>query len=205
MKKLILTTVLASLTLTGTAFANTPGMDVSAGQGEIGYSYNSLQTSVGTLGDVGTMKNNNYQAAYGLNDKFAVTGEYLNSESKDLYASGYGYYNNFSLNASELGLQYKVNKNVAVSVGNVKSELKANSDSVSTNEMFAGVAYKGSVANKVNSYASYIRSSNVQDWKTGLTYDTGSNIQLDVGYRSFENNDLGIKAKGLGFGANYKF
>ncbi|HWR43815.1 hypothetical protein [Sporomusa sp.] len=205
MKKLILTTVLASLTLAGTAFASVPGMDAAAGQGQIGYSYNNLKTSVGALGDLGTLKNNNFQAAYGLNDKFAVTGDYLNSESKTYYSPGYGYYNDLSHNATEIGLQYKLNKNVAVSVGNVKSELKASNDAISTSEMFAGVAYKGSVANNVDSYASYIRSENVQDWKAGLTYGVGSNITLDAGYRSFENNDLGIKAKGMGFGANYKF
>ena len=205
MKKLILTTMLASLTLAGTAFASVPGMDAAAGQGQIGYSYNKLDTSVGTLGDLGSLKNNNFEGAYGLSEKFAVTGDYLNSESNNYYSTGNGYYNDLSLNSTEIGLQYKLNKNVAVSVGNVKSELKANSDSISTNEMFAGIAYKGAISNKVGSYASYIRSENVQDWKAGLTYDVGSNITLDTGYRSFDNNDLGIKADGMGFGANYKF
>lgn len=204
MKKLIVTTMLASLTLAGTAFASVPGLDIAAGQGQIGYSYNNLKTSVGTLGDLGTLKNNNVQGAYGLTDKLAVTGDYLNSESES-YLTGYGIYNDLSLNSTELGLQYKLNKNVAVSVGNVKSKLKANSDSISTNEVYGGIAYKGTISNKAGSYASYIRSENVQDWKAGLTYDVGSNITLDAGYRSFENDDLGIKAKGMGFGANYKF
>jgi len=204
MKKLIVTTMIASLTLVGTAFASVPGLDIAAGQGQIGYSYNNLKTSVGTLGDLGTLKNNNFQGAYGLNGKFAVTGDYLNSESGN-YSTGYGNYNDLSVNSTELGLQYRLNKNVAVSVGNVKSELKANSNSISTSEMYAGVAYKGALTNKVGSYASYIRSNNVQDWKAGLTYDVGNNITLDTGYRSFENNDLGIKANGMGFGANYKF
>ena len=205
MKKLILTTMLASLTLAGTAFASVPGMDTGAGQGQIGYSYNKLDTSVGTLGDLGSLKNNNFEGAYGLSEKFAVTGDYLNSESNNYYSPGNGYYNDLSLNSTEIGLQYKLNKNVAVSVGNVKSELKANDDSISTSEMFAGVAYKGALTNKMGSYASYLRSENVQDWKAGLTYDVASNITLDAGYRNFKNDDLGIKADGMGFGANYKF
>jgi opacity protein-like surface antigen len=57
----------------------------------------------------------------------------------------------------------------------------------------------------MDSYASFIRSENVQDWKAGLTYGVASNITLDAGYRHFENNDLNIKAEGMGFGANYKF
>ncbi|HWR07469.1 hypothetical protein [Sporomusa sp.] len=205
MKKLILTTMLASLTLAGTAFASVPGIDTAAGQGEIGYSHYNLESSVDVLGDMGKLKNNNFQAAYGLSDKLAITGDYLNSESQTFYSPAYGYFNDMNLNSTEIGLQYKLNKNIAVSVGNVKSELKASNDAVSTSEMFAGVAYRGAVANKVDSYASYIRSENVQDWKAGLTYGVGSNVTLDAGYRSFENNDLGIKAKGMGFGANYKF
>lgn len=204
MKKIILSAILASLTLAGSAFASVPGIDVGAGQGQIGYSHNNLDTNVGAFGNLGTLKNNNFQGAYGLSDKLAVTGDYLKSESGN-YSTGYGYYNDLSLNSTELGLQYKLNKNVAVSVGHVKSELEANNDAVSTSEMYAGIAYKGALTNKMGSYASYIRSENVQDWKAGLTYDVGSNITLDAGYRNFENNDLGIKADGMGFGANYKF
>lgn len=205
MKKLILTTMLASLTLAGTAFASVPGIDTAAGQGEIGYSHYNLESSVDVLGDMGKLKNNNFQAAYGLSDKIAITGDYLNSESQTFYSPIYGYFNDMNLNATEIGLQYKLNNNLAVTVGNVKSELEANNGSVSTSEMFAGVAYKGTLADKVGSYASYIRSENVQDWKAGLTYGVTSNITLDAGYRSFENDDLGITAKGMGFGANYKF
>lgn len=38
------------------------------------------------LGDLGTYNANNFQAAYGLNDKFALTGDYLNSQSKSVYS-----------------------------------------------------------------------------------------------------------------------
>lgn len=206
MKKLILAAVLASTTLAGTAFANAPAMDVAAGHGQLGYSYNNLQTDVSAL-DLGTLHANGFQGAYGLSDKLAVTGDYFktNSESFTVYGTSRYDLDNLGISATQFGLQYKLNNNFAVTAGNVNSELKYNGGSVSTNEIFAGVAYKAAIANNVNGYASYIRSSNIEDWKAGLTYDVGSNISVDAGYRHFETKDIGIKAEGVGFGVNYKF
>ncbi len=205
MKKVIIAAMLASATLTGTAFANVPGMDVAAGQGQFGYSYNNLKTDSSVIGDLGTLHANNFQGAYGLSDKLAITGDYLNTESKTFYAYGYGYYNNLNMNSTQIGLQYKLNNNLAVTAGTAKSELKANNNSVSTNEAFAGIAYKTAIASNLDGYASYIRSSNIEDWKAGLTYGVNNNITVDAGYRHLDTKDLGIKAEGMGFGVNYKF
>lgn len=112
-------------------------------------------------------------------------------------------------NTSEIGLQYKLTNNLAGSVGNVKSQINGTDNNItvtaSTSEMFGGVAYKAAVANKVDGYASYIRSSSVQDGKVGLNYRVNNSASVDVGYRYFENEGLGIKAKGTSVGVNYKF
>lgn len=206
MKKVIITAMLASAVLTGTAFANSPAMDLAAGQGQFGYSYNNLKTDVSSIGDLGTLKTNNFQGAYALSDKLAVTGDYLNTESKTFYSyQAGGYLRDLNINSTQLGLQYKLNNNLAVTAGNAKTELKANTNSVSTSEAFAGIAYKTALTNNVNGYASYIRSANIEDWKTGLTYNVGNNLSVDAGYRHFETKDIGIKAEGMGFGVNYKF
>ncbi|WP_371361479.1 hypothetical protein SRRS_28750 [Sporomusa rhizae] len=206
MKKVIIATMLASAALTGTAFANAPAMDLAAGQGQFGYSYNNLKTDISAIGDLGTLHANNFQGAYALTDKLAVTGDYLNTESQTFYSyKAGGYLRNLNINSTQLGLQYKLSHNLAVTAGNAKTELKANNNSVSTSEAFAGVAYKTALTNHVDGYASYSRSSNIEDWKTGLTYNVGSNLSVDAGYRHFETKDIGSKAEGMGFGVNYKF
>ena len=208
MKKVIMS-VLASLAFASTAFAATPGMDVAAGQTQLGYSYNNLQTTASGLGDLGSFHANSYQAAYGVNDKFALTGDYLGSQSKSFYYGGSYALDDFNYNNTEIGLQYKVNNNLALSVGNVKSEINGVDNNyavtASTNEMYGGIAYKAALANNMDGYASYIRSSNVQDGKVGVNYHLNNNATVDLGYRYFENEGLGIKGKGASVGVNYKF
>jgi len=204
MKKAI-TTTLALLSLVSTAFAATPAMDLVAGQSQIGYSYDNLQTNIGALGDLGTYHANDYQVAYGLNDKLAITGNYLDSGSRSFY-SGTTPIDNLKFDSTAIGLQYKVNKNFAVSAGSLKSELKYDNGAASSTEAFGGIAYKQQLSNHVEGYASYLKSSNVQDWKAGLTYNLGSKTSLDVGYRDYQNNGTGnIVAKGLSYGINHKF
>lgn len=204
MKKVIVAS-LASLAFASTAFAAVPGMDIAAGQTQLGYSYNNLKTTqnagIGNY-DLGTFHANSFQAAYGLSDKIALAGDYLNSESRSYFSPGL---DNVKFNNSEFGLQYKLNSNFALSAGNVKSEIQYNGGTGSTSEMFGGIAYKAAITNNVGGYASYIRSSNVQDWKAGLTYGLGKNTSVDLGYRHYENSGLGTKAEGMGFGVNHKF
>ncbi|WP_371380069.1 hypothetical protein [Sporomusa aerivorans] len=208
MKKVIMS-VLASLAFASTAFAAAPGMDVAAGQTQLGYSYNHLDTNAEGLGELGSFNANSFQAAYGLSDKFALTGDYLDSQSKSYYYGGGYSLDDLNYNTSQIGLQYKLNKNLALSVGNVRSEVNATDNnyavSASTNEMFGGVAYKAAINNNMDGYASYIRSSNVQDGKVGMNYRLNDNASVDLGYRYFENDGLGIKAKGANVGVNYKF
>lgn len=208
MKKSIIATFI-SLAFASTAFAAAPAIDLGAGQAQLGYSYDNLQTNVNGL-DLGTYHGNNYQLAYGLSDKIAVTGSYLGSDSQSFNVNIPGAYtgdlNDVSFNSTALGLQYKVNDNIAVSAGSLKSDIPNNETSNPTTEMFGGIAYKQNITKNMAGYASYLKSTNVTDWKTGLTYNLGSNTSLDAGYHSYQNNGASdLTAKGVGFGVNHKF
>ncbi len=208
MKKSIIATVI-SLAFASTAFAAAPAIDLEAGQAQLGYSYENLQTNI-IQGDLGTYHGNNYQLAYGLSNKVALTGSYLGSDSKSFTVNSpfYGTYalNDVSFNSTELGLQYKLSNNIALSAGNIKSGTQANGASTSANEMFGGIAYQQNITKNIAGYASYLKSTNVTDWKTGLTYNLGGNTSLDVGYHNYQDNGASnLTAKGVGFGLNHKF
>jgi hypothetical protein len=207
-KKIILP-ALVSLAFASTALAATPPIDLNAGQAQIGYSYNNLKTNVDGIGDLGTYHGNEYQAAYGLSDKLALTGNYLSTASKDfdLYNNGVyqGSVGGLKFNSTTVGLQYKLNNNIAVSTGDVKSDVTSDYGSSSNSEIYGGIAYQQSLSKDVNGYASYLKSSNVQDWKAGLAYNLGSDTSLDVGYHDYQNNGANISAKGMSYGVTHKF
>lgn len=209
MKKTIIA-ALASLAFASTAFAATPAMDLANGQAQLGYSYTSLKTNINSSGDLGTFHGNGYQAAYGLSDKLAITGDYLTSNAKDfnVYNNGVltGSITGFHFNSTEIGLQYKLNDNIAISAGSVNSKIDSSYGSTPSTETFGSIAYKQNISKNVEGYASYLKSSNVQDMKAGLTYNLGSKTSLDVGYRDYQNNGTSnLTAKGIGFGLNHKF
>lgn len=208
MKKAI-TTTLALLSLASTALAATPAMDLAAGQAQLGYSYNSLQTNTALYGDLGTLNGNGYQLAYGLSNKLAITGDYLSSNPKDFNVyttSGYQTISGIKFDSTAIGLQYKVSNNMAVSAGSIKSNLDSSLGSIPSTEMFGGIAYKQQINNNVEGYASYLKSTNVEDWKAGLTYNLGRTTSLDLGYRNYQNNGAGnMTAKGISYGINHKF
>jgi hypothetical protein len=207
-KKIILP-ALVSLAFASTALAATPPIDLNAGQAQIGYSYNNLQTNADGMGDLGTYHGNGYQAAYGLSDKLALTGDYLSTTSKDfnLYNNGVyqGSVSGLNFDSTAVGLQYKLNNNIAVSTGDVKSQVTSDYGSSSNSEIYGGIAYQQNLSKDVNGYASYLKSSNVQDWKAGLAYNLGSNTSLDVGYQDYQNNGANISAKGMSYGVSHKF
>ena len=63
------------------------------------------------------------------------------------------------------------------------------------------------LSNNIEGYASYLKSTNVEDWKAGLTYNLGRNTSLDVGYRNYQNTSASnyVTAKGMSYGINHKF
>lgn len=208
MKKIIFP-ALVSLAFASTALAATPPIDLGAGQVQIGYSYNNLKTHIDGMGDLGTYHGNGYQLAYGLTDKFAITGDHLNTASKDfnLYNNGVyqGSISGLKFDSTAIGLQYKINNNLALSTGDVKSKVSSDYGSSSNSEIYGGIAYQQNITKDIHGYASYLKSSNIQDWKAGAAYTLGGNTSLDVGYRDYQNDDSHISAKGVTYGLNHKF
>lgn len=208
MKKVILP-ALVSLAFASTALAATPPIDLGAGQVQIGYSYNNLKTNIGGMGDLGTYHGNGYQMAYGLNNKLALTGDHLSTASKDFNIYNNGVYQGslagLKFDSTAIGLQYKINNNLAVSTGNVRSKVSTDAESASSDEIYGGIAYKQNISKNMNGYASYLKSSNVQDWKAGLGYNIDKNTSFDAGYRDYQNDESTIHAKGMTYGLNHKF
>lgn len=204
MKKAVLTTLIC-LSFAGNAFASAPATNLGQGQFEAGYSYESLATNGNFLGDMGTFQANGLQAAYGIGNNLSVTGSYLASNAKNPSPYYYPGYNNFKFDSTELGLQYQVTPNIAVSVGNVKSGFTADGGSNTTNETYGGIALKANLANRLDGYAAYLKSNHVQDWKAGVQYAVSRNASVDVGYHDYQDNNDGISAKGVTAGVNYRF
>lgn len=204
MKKALLTTLL-SLAFASTAFAATPATDVASGQIGLGYTNYNFKTTGNLLGDLGSFKTNDYQAAYGLSSKLALTGDYMNSEKRSFYNSYYGYYTDLNYSSTKLGLQYKLTDNLALSAGTVKAEFSSLQHANSTDEVFGGISYNTALTKNLDGYASYLKSKNVTDSKVGLQYAVSSNASVDVNYHDYQDGNSGITAKGMGFGVNYKF
>jgi len=208
--KKALTTTLALLSLASTAFAATPALDLVSGQTQFGYSYGNLQTKTNTFGDLGTLNANEYQLAYGLSNKLAITGDYLSSNPQNFNVyttSGYQTVSGIKFDSTTIGLQYKVNNILAVSAGSIKSELLSSLGSTPSTEIFGGIAYKQQISNNIESYASYLKSTNVKDWKAGLIYNLGKATSLDLGYHNYKNSGASnnIESKGISYGVNHKF
>lgn len=204
MKKAIFTTLI-TLAFAGTAFAAAPTANMEPGQFNLGYTNYNLKTEGNVLGDLGNFKANNYQAAYGLSDKISLTGDYLSSEKRSFYNTYYGYFTDLNYSTTQLGLQYKLTDNLALTAGNVKAEFSSNEYGNSTNEVYGGVAYNAALTNKLNGYASYLKSEHVQDAKVGMQYSVSPNASVDVNYRDYQDDNSGMKGKGVGMGVNYTF
>lgn len=208
--KKTLVSMLASLALTTTAMAAAPATDLNAGQIQLGYSYENLQTQLNGIGDLGTYHGSDITAAYGLSDNLAVTADFLNSEPRSFNVNIPGSYtgtlSDVKYGATELGLQYKLTDNLSLLAGSLKSNLSANGSTNSVTETYGGVAYHQSISPNTTVYASYLKSSGTSDLKTGLTYQLSRDTALDVGYHDYQNNGTGsISAKGMSLGLNHKF
>jgi putative virulence related protein PagC len=193
--------LVASLAFAGTAFAAAPVMNMNAGQFQIGYTYSNLKGNQSSIGDLGTFQGNDFQLVYGLGNNYALTGNFLDTNSQDVAGM-----TGLKLNTAEIGLQYQLSRNFAVSTGNVNSKLSWDQGSVSTNDIYGGIAYRENLADNLDGYASYLRSSAVEDFKCGVVYGLDSNTSFDVGYRYNENDSVGTTTfKGMSFGLNHRF
>lgn len=203
MKKTLITT-LAVLTFATTAYAATPGISGNLGRLHVGYQNGSLQTGGSMLGDMGSINTNEYHATYGLNDKFTIVGSYLESDTlPENHWTSFGWLSNFQYSTTEVGLQYRLTPNVAVAVGNVQSQFKSTQLSDSNNEIYGGVNVSANIVGKLGGYGSYLKSASVADAKAGLTYDLNGSSYLSVGYRDYQDKNIGLNTKGVGVGINY--
>lgn len=203
MKKTLVTT-LAVLAFATSAYAATPGIQVDSGQFHVGYKNYDLKTDGGILGYMGSVKANEYQATYGLNDKLSFVGNYLASDTlQGNQWTSYGWLSDLRYSATELGVQYRITPNIAVAVGNVQSQFKSSQISDTQNEIYGGIDVAANFTNKLGGYGSYLKSANVSDAKVGVTYDLNNNSYVNVGYRDYQNQNIGLNSKGLGVGINY--
>lgn len=99
-------------------------------------------------------------------------------------------------NANDIYGQIDLNSNLRAIVGN--------RDYASQSKFYGGVAVTAPLAPNWGGYASYITSSNFNEFQVGANYNMAANVDLNLNYRSF-SPDYGKDNNGVGIGATFKF
>ncbi|MCE5285236.1 MAG: hypothetical protein LLG02_05220 [Pelosinus sp.] len=232
-KKTIIAFTASATLLTGVASA-APLTDYSAGKTSIDLTWRNTEIS-GNSGTERTFdKNGNmdWGITTGLGNNFAIQYRQFNPESKDTTS-----HSNPSVTTTmkgkvdtqEFNVLYKIDKNVAVYTGIMKTKAYFNrkdtvygSDeylwggaSTSKNRWQIGVVGSAKLAEKTTGYASLAAGKDLTSWELGIAQEVAPNVDFNISYREIKANnnsggDFGSTnidgtAKGLGFGISYKF
>lgn len=186
------------------ASASTFQPDIEKGQVSIGYtlhSYDRTSSSDGNMG--GGWKFSEYSTLVGMDKNLSL---YVN------YADGQKRWTSYSIDNKyvDFGVQYALNPNFALLIGQRNQDERQVSATDSTNDplhkMTYGAVGKIDLTNKLDGYVTYQKSSNVTDYVMGLSYTIQKNTFVDINYkRSQTAADATVTLEGFGAGVSFKF
>lgn len=223
-KTAILTMVAATIVTTSIGFAS-PLTDYSAGKTSIDLTWRQSDINAksqygnDSLDKKGTL---DFGITSGLGNNFAIQYTNYNAKSKvtALPDGSSGTYNeDGSLKVQEINVLYKIDKSLSLYTGiaSVKGNINADgtaASSSSKNKLQFGLIGSTKLGEKTTAYAQVGVSSDLTNWKVGVSQEFAPNLELNVDYRRIQakklsfNGGLGevdITAKGLGVGISYKF
>lgn len=163
---------------------------VELGQGKINAGYN--YTNYDVKGN-GNQSGNDFYIQGGLSDKFAVGFE---NENVGRHAGG-------DLTATDVTLQYKLDKNFSLVAGN----RHYSATGYSNDATLWGLKARTPLSSNMDGYAAFQTTSQENEFQVGALVKLSSNMNLDVNYKDHEGKgDLNNSSwKGLGFGLNVNF
>lgn len=199
---------LAALMVCSSVALAAPAVDVKQGEVVAGYNYSSF-TFVENVGssstDYGKGNMNGFYAQFGIDKKLILGAEY-NKGSKAVSN------NTLELKYTDVTLQYRLDKNVNLLVGNRKYDSSQISEGVveaseQNNRLLYGIIGKANLGKNVDGYAGLLKTSLETQWQAGIVYSFSRKSFLDVNYKhhkyTVDNGDITLK--GLGFGVGFKF
>jgi hypothetical protein len=228
MKKIII--VAAVLLMITSVAAASPLTDYSPGKTSIDLIMRDT-TNSGTSnvvsGDATSKYNLDAAATFGLGNNLAFQFRTFSPESKNTDIIGYpGLTDKTKYTANEFNILYKTDKNFAFFIGlvNAKGQMtfsdpRLNFTTKTQNLWQFGAVESVPLGDQATAWASAaVGSSNLLNWEIGLGYTIAPNTELNLTYREFRADDFSgnlsdgtavtvgeAKAKGLGFGVNFKF
>ena len=231
MKKKILLTLAAAMTVTSVSFAS-PLTNYEKGSLAVDLN-TSISPKVEISGsDFGDDAKSRLGAGitYGIGDKLALQYKYSDNktETYSYEETGPGYYYRSTIDAQltghEFNLLYQIDPNVSAFVGLTKAKAKVNlmvtdgtfydsgSDSQSKNGYQVGLIGQTKLSDNVTGWASVRAGDKVTGYEIGVGYDVNKDTELNVFYRNTKykdfnvlGEDFDVTTKGLGAGVTFKF
>lgn len=213
MKKKVLAGLVGTMLVSSIGFA-APVVELNKGETTIGYSHSNFDLTVNGDSDLGDLKANGYYVQHGLTDKITLGFE----KNKGKYSCTDGVDSNtINISFNDIYATYKVAKNAQILLGNRAYKLSGFgteagvpwSETLSTeNKLMYGIQGTAKLAEKLNGYLGFIKTSEETESKIGVIYAVASNTNLDLNYtiHKWDIDDIDeLKFKGIGFGLNYKF
>jgi predicted porin len=210
----IIVTLLLNIMLIASVSLASPLTDYSPGKTAIDLNWFPNGTLDGSWGSVdGKRGNIDWGVTTGLGNKFALQYRQFNPESKDIGVPSY----RFGMRTQEVNVLYQLNKNVSAFVGWHQAKLHSSGITASDRNTFqAGLVGNTKIAPKTTLYGVVGVGSNLVNTETGVAYEVGKDLDLNVFYRykkidKLEYNISGetykddLKFKGVGVGLTYKF
>lgn len=222
MNKKMLLVVAAATMMTSVASAS-PLVDYTAGKVAVDLTWRNSEVSAeNKITSASSDKKNNmdWGITAGVGNNWAIQYRQFNPKADfKIVESGTTLTGNAKLNTQEFNVLYKVDQNVSIYTGIMKTKGEANVNGLgsgSTKEssnLQLGLIGSTKLAEKTTAYASVGTGKDLMSWEIGVGQEIAPNVQFNVNYREVKANKLEIdstnnldgKAKGLGLGITYNF
>lgn len=236
-KKTVVALAVFIALLSGVASA-APLIDYSAGKTSIDLNWRNTELTgeySGVKETFGKKSSIDWGITSGLGNNFAIQYRQFNPESETISGPitirgiNATITANGKLDIQEFNILYKIDKNIAVYTGIMKTKANVNCtltaigyhpnnrslSSDSKNIWQIGVVGSTKLAEKTTGYASLAAGRGLSAWELGISQEVTPNIDFNISYREikvnknnggdFVSSDVDATAKGFAYGVSYKF
>lgn len=203
MKKTLLALTIATALSSSIALA-APITDLQKGNSAAGYLYWNAGTTVNGI-DFGSNGANGAYVETAVGDNFVLGIETISGNASKTIGGVTG---KIDIRFTDLTMQYKIDNNFRVIVGNRNYDGTVSSTngyhaSTSENKFVYGLAASAPLSETTSTYATYLHDSYANEWQIGVNQNIGKNMLLNVNYRSHKEDSAELK--GIGAGLVVKF
>lgn len=181
-------------------FSTVPGEQLTGGQFDVGYHYNSPAVKIGGYYS-GSQTVGAYSLAAGINNRLIVGGCGTDGRVTDIFTQYDFPHGSFIL----LGRRHFDTRFLLYKV--LPSEHTILDEQNTGYKMFYGAGASLPLGGKLSGQVFYAGNTVFNEWSTGLSYRLTKTVQLNVSYQYYLEHlsSLDITMKGLSTSLNYKF